>query len=202
MGKTTPLRRPQTSRLLHPLTQGQQLARGIEYIYSLTNETCYETKLALSKSQLGVDSTQLFDKLSTEEDADVDDYDGDLRDYSPEQIAALAPCQDPQDTDSGPYDAWRVTHLQVNRFAFVMFGNSQTCREHAYVFWDSARQQEHELLTLFDNLPQGERHEYTNEEHEAMRRSWDERSEVYQKGGRGYWSEGDLSHVVWCGMRR
>jgi len=31
----------------------------------------------------------------------------------------------------------------------------------------------------------------------AMRRSWRERREIYRRGGRGYWAEGDLSRVEW-----
>jgi hypothetical protein len=38
---------------------------------------------------------------------------------------------------------------------------------------------------------------YDGKAKDRMKKSWRERREIYARGGRGYWSEGDLSQIVW-----
>ena len=75
-----------------------------------------------------------------------------------------------------------------------MLSEAAWLRERAYVFWDGNRLRNHP-----DGLGEdpGDRRGYTKAEHEDMMESFDERSKVCQKGGKGYWSKNDTSRVMW-----
>jgi hypothetical protein len=40
-------------------------------------------------------------------------------------------------------------------------------------------------------------YEELERQQEAMLRSFEERSEIWARGGRGWWSEDDLSKIIW-----
>lgn len=77
--------------------------------------------------------------------------------------------------------------------------NNYGFRERAYVLWDKDRLQQYNLLELFAGaLPKSELElEDSEAEHDIMIKSFDERSKIWQKAGRGYWSQGDETRIVW-----
>lgn len=103
---------------------------------------------------------------------------------------ALLP--DCEASDRGPYAAW----CTVNPVGGV--GNHRKDAWHrtrAYVLWDWGRIQEHGLLETFHAVQDGRRPEITDAEAEEWRESWNERYEIEDEGGSGYWVKGDLSRV-------
>lgn len=65
--------------------------------------------------------------------------------------------------------------------------------------WDDERIQQYDLLKLFPETCKGDWfwRKWTEEKHDAMRITRDERSKIWIRGGSGYWSEGDISRIVW-----
>jgi hypothetical protein len=55
-----------------------------------------------------------------------------------------------------------------------------------------ARVEEARKLSLLEHFRRND-----HELRRRMKRSWKERAEIYRRGGREYWSEGDLSWVIW-----
>lgn len=73
----------------------------------------------------------------------------------------------------------------------MIFAEHAGHRKRAYVFWDLERSQRYDLMRVFEELSTAEafRDEAANEESERMRRSWEERSKIWQRRGRGYRAE-------------
>ncbi|KAI5863973.1 hypothetical protein GGS23DRAFT_596457 [Durotheca rogersii] len=172
------------------------LSQGIGFIYRLINENSYETKKALLKSTFGAGSADLYEALCTPSEEGLDDVIP-LAEYTDEALTTLFPVLDSQDTDKGPFEAWRVAFNVWPRCAWVMLVNSFGLRKRAYVFWDWDRLERYGMLELSDNVPEGSELQYTGEEYDAMYESFKERSNIWQKGGSGYWSRGDESKIVW-----
>jgi hypothetical protein len=75
--------------------------------------------------------------------------------------------------------------------------NTAGLREHAYVLWDLDRLERCKMLDKFELIPTEPSHMYSEEYIARMEKSIHERYAIWQKGGSGYWSEGDASRVIW-----
>lgn len=101
------------------------------------------------------------------------------------------------DTDQGPISAWRWGNISNGLLRNP--SPAATLRRRAYVMWDSARLAAWGLLDkdwrtipreAFDSSPRPRRLV-------DMVDSWKARREIWNRGGRGWWSPGDESRVVW-----
>ncbi|KAF4420427.1 zinc finger domain-containing protein [Fusarium austroafricanum] len=108
------------------------------------------------------------------------------------------------DPDSGPAEIWRWAHQDETQQQFVYQKSRGPLREWGYVMWDSRRLHDLGILQKpFDSegawnasrldLDQEGRHGA------EMAMSWEARSKIYMAGGRGWWSVGDDSKIVWKG---
>ena len=175
-----------------------QLSHGIEFVYNLTIADIYDAKHRMLEATSGpsVRATNLPEALP--EVIDDDENDGrKLAEYSDAELHAIAKRysgQTEDDTDRGPYEAWREANADRWLADSCMLSEAAWLRERAYVFWDGNRLRNHP-----DGLGEdpGDRRGYTKAEHEDMMESFDERSKVCQKGGKGYWSKNDTSRVMW-----
>lgn len=125
-----------------------------------------------------------------------------LEDHTREQIVSGLPCHSSgAGIDEGPYEAWYAAHKHLPKGAWFMLDHNGWLRDRAYVFWDWDRIKKHHLLEIFqsDSDQGDQRHIPTSEEFEEMQESFDERSKIWQKGGKGYWSKGDSSRIEWPG---
>lgn len=115
---------------------------------------------------------------------------------SEEELYSIAPRHtgQPEDTDRGPFEAWRNTNGHLKVESSVMVSDNTWLRERAYVLWDEDRVRSPK--DGFGDNP-GDQDTYTEQEFEDMLDSFDERAEIWEKGGRGYWSKGDTSRVSW-----
>lgn len=103
------------------------------------------------------------------------------------------------DPDTGPLHIWRWAHRGETSENFVNQGNRKSLREWGYVMWDQARLDESDILhspwippsrNLAEDRKEAKRRE-------DMRRSWRIRSDIYNRGGRGWWSFEDGSKIIW-----
>ncbi|KAF2762333.1 hypothetical protein EJ05DRAFT_497187 [Pseudovirgaria hyperparasitica] len=103
------------------------------------------------------------------------------------------------EADTGPDDIWRWAHQDETWAHFVNQNNRETLREWGYVMWDRARLEECAIFHSSWEPP------YPNEEDSRaciqrraeMEASWEARSKIYMMGGKGWWSLGDHSRIIW-----
>ncbi|CAK4032754.1 Hypothetical predicted protein [Lecanosticta acicola] len=172
-----------------------RLSHGIQSIHQLLECTSKHQKVDLIQPQ--------EDDLSRPSAIDVlcpQSVEGGavpLVEYSAAELEALIPVQRLADADNGPYDAWYQIHKDDWNCNFLMYGGYDGLRERAYVFWDSERLRRHGLTEHFQNVEEYSTSQPTDSEREEMYRSFEERSKIWQKGGRGFWYDGDESEIVW-----
>lgn len=106
---------------------------------------------------------------------------------------------------SGPFRMWREAHKDVWEQDIVYHDRHDWLRRCGYVLWDAPESSvsDEELrqhivrareLSLLDHFRRND-----GSRKAAMKRTWKQRAAVYAWGGRGYWSEGDLSGITWTG---
>ena len=119
--------------------------------------------------------------------------------FCEEELHSIAPHRNdrPDDiSDRGPYEAWRSVQAYAWRSESVMAPDTVWLRERAYVLWDGERVQKQ--TGGFGQNPNYETpYGYTVHHYEDMYESFRERSKIWRKGGRGYWSKSDTSRIVW-----
>ena len=101
------------------------------------------------------------------------------------------------DTDKGPEEAWQWGTIANGIWRNP--GPAGTLRRRGYVMWDSAR------LAAWNLLDQDWRTIPCEKFDPSLRSlrivdmvdSWKARREIWNRGGRGWWSPGDESRVVW-----
>lgn len=106
------------------------------------------------------------------------------------------------ESDPGPADGWRWAHQEESWAHWVYQENRRGLRRWGYVMWDRSRL---EAVGLFRE-PWDES-SYSGsaalEQQDAARRraglqeSWERREWVWKRGGRGWWSGGDESKVIY-----
>lgn len=193
------------SKIRSELTCGK-LSRGIDFIFHVVNGKSYDEKKTLlsleASTPLGL--VEIHDALINSIE---DRFHNDMRfleDHTEDEMSALIPQLGARDTDTGPRIAWSTLHKEETLPA-IMLDNAAGLRERAYVFWDSERMERYEMLRVFDRAPADSSHawDYTNKTaYTEMQKSFDERSRIWQSGGRGYWSEGDESRILWPTQQR
>jgi len=175
-----------------------QLSHGVEFVYKLTIADSYDAKHRMLDATSGVSESEISlpEALWDVIDDDKTD-DRRLGEYSDSELHSLAKRhgdETEEDTDRGPYEAWREANSERWPADACMLSDSAWLRERGYVFWDGDRLRKQQCG--FGDDP-GDRRDYTEAEYEEMMESFRERSKIWQKGGKGYWSRTDTSRVVW-----
>ncbi|EPE32082.1 hypothetical protein GLAREA_12164 [Glarea lozoyensis ATCC 20868] len=154
------------------------MSQGMEYVNQLVFETSYEIIWSLLDSANNSKNGRLYDALLSLQDRPID-----------------ALVKELQSSDSGAYQSWFSTQNVVTLDTWIMSSENAGLRERAFLMWDPSRLETHNLAKLFADPPVAPA-KYTRKDHDKMRESFNERSEVDRRGGAGYWSKGDFSRVV------
>ncbi|KAH6853177.1 hypothetical protein B0I37DRAFT_1701 [Chaetomium sp. MPI-CAGE-AT-0009] len=113
------------------------------------------------------------------------------------------PSNGPDVHGSGPFRMWRASHEDCWEQDATFHVDHAWLRRCGYVFWDipESTVTDGQLKRVVSRARQKawlDRFRRNDGElKRKMKRSRKERAEIYKRGGRGYWSEGDLSQVVW-----
>lgn len=102
--------------------------------------------------------------------------------------------------DCPPFHIWKKVHENMNIRHSVYEDSTTTMRECGYVMWDFPVTSMEVILERLDQLrvsDYGVRNTSSMEERDMVQYSLTERADIFDKGGRGYWSPGDLSRVIW-----
>ncbi|KAF3009179.1 hypothetical protein E8E14_004975 [Neopestalotiopsis sp. 37M] len=171
------------------------LSEGLLFIHRLMNESSDDTKKTMLISKLNRPGLlRLSLSLARRRSGIIGDKCLDL--YNSDELKALVPRMDLHDTDCGPFKAWYhfAKHVPSSR-CWVFYMSCSRQRNCGYVFWDWSRMEQYALLETLSALKWdmiSSLGEFT-----AMLDSWEERYEIWRKGGRGYWDAGDTSKIVW-----
>jgi hypothetical protein len=184
------------------LTPGLQLSNGVEFVYKLTITESYDVKHSMLRSGLEADRGRADLAESLREI--LGNTDGRAVEESSKK-ELLAHLERPSghvkaDTDPGPYEAWRRGDLDSTLEDALVWPGIAWLR-HAYVLWDEGRVQ-NQADGIFGDAPQEYEDGYAEQEYKEMPQSFAERSKIWQKGGRGYWSKGDTSRVIWSDLEK
>lgn len=104
--------------------------------------------------------------------------------------------------DEGPHQAWKHAPAFYSPGRMTSRGFSGNLWDVAYVFWDLDRTQDLISSGVFGSLEGTGMGRQWGPRYREMEESWRERSEIWERGGSGYWSPGDTSRVVWGPPRR
>ena len=110
---------------------------------------------------------------------------------------------EPDAHGSAPWRVWREAHLDCYRVDVFYYEPHSWLRRCGYLLWDHPEKPlsdkelrdiivEARKLSLLYHFRRNDR-----DAKAKMKKSWRERAEIFRRGGRGYWSEGDASQVVW-----
>lgn len=160
------------------------------------NEKLYDSKKALLKSTFKNESVLLHDALAACA-VEFNDNGEILDEISDKEVEALIQRSIQQDTDNGPISAWKSEHRYLPPEAWVMAGYTTGLRERAYVLWDNDRMDKYCMLELYGSVPEVSSHMCHEDEFSNMQKSFEDRSQIWRKGGRGYWSPKDTSRIEW-----
>lgn len=135
-----------------------------------------------------------------------DENDPDVSDFrDPRHYACKVKHPFFDDPDDGPFILWKWAHDGWPLSMSVLHLHHSMLRKGGYVMWDRARlygrgilydDWEPVLRELVINLPDAVVY------YERWRPSWQERSRIYVKGGRGWWDFGDESKIIWTRGRK
>lgn len=103
------------------------------------------------------------------------------------------------DPDTGSPDIWKWAHQDESWANFVNQDNRKTLREWGYVMCDRARMDDYGIFQSRWEPPyhnDAESKAYIQRCAE-MQASWEARSKIFRSGGRGWWSFGDHSKIIW-----
>ena len=101
-------------------------------------------------------------------------------------------------SDTGPEEAWRWA--TIDNGLWRVSGPQRILRKRGYVMWDSARLAAWGLLDHdWHSIPCEEPPDDSQRSRRSldMYSSFNARRKIWDRGGRGWWSPGDESRVVW-----
>ena len=172
------------------------LSLGLAYLRQVVNTSLYDDRCRLFKGRREDADYSCFEALTTQ--GHSNDL-LELRNYTEEDEHIHIPGQLAIDADKGPEEAWRWANADNDYSSWYNIDEQASLRQRGYVMWDSARLIRWGLLDHeWDELPPliVGNEEQLRRDYE-MRESIEARHEIWQRGGRGWWSAGDESRLIW-----
>ena len=172
------------------------LSFGLAYLREVIEASAYDERCHLLMARKDGGYCSLHDALMEQGD---DNGLAELGSHTVEEERAYVPAQLAVDSDKGPEEAWRWAYAENTNAYWYNRSEQGFLRKRGYVMWDSARLAQWGLLDHeCDGLP----HEIVSSEEarhrgRQMRDSFEARRKIWSRGGRGWWSLGDESRIIW-----
>ena len=181
------------------------LLKGLEFIFQLSTTSAYDDRHRLLKSNQGSAGFHLFKALTPPDTLQQGGIP--LEEYTDEEerMYVNSSFDNDDDDDIGPAEAWRWAHARNTKERFYYLKSHRSLRQRGYVMWDFERHLDCGLLEkpvadMLDSLrPDFLRWEAEQQE---QTRSFEERTRIWEKGGRGWWAPEDESQIQWPSNRR
>ena len=186
------------------------LSFGLEWLHKLVTASTYNERYQMFLPWLSTNcdfmGSMLFrtDTVPLPTLVSIDDF-GERRlvELSEEDQFKILNTKFANDPDRGPLEAWRWAYQELSVTHLCYRLEQEQLRERGYVMFDFDRLYRWNIFsTSFDTQAAYKdwwkrRRETDNGLYERMIRSWGERSKIWLRGGRGWWSEGDESKLIW-----
>jgi hypothetical protein len=176
------------------------LSLGLAYLYQIVLTETYEVRHKLLYFNYPPYNDEfLYEGSKT---ANEDDDKVSLSDYT--QDEELAHIRSPfiQDPGTGPTDAWRWAHQNETCAHFLNSDSQKPLREWGYVLWDYARLNKWDIFQRpWETLQTSTSADEETQRVAKMQASFARRSKIYMAGGRGWWSLGDESKIIWLNKK-
>ncbi|KAK1846592.1 major facilitator superfamily transporter multidrug resistance [Colletotrichum chrysophilum] len=184
------------------------LSQGIEYIDDVTMQHDYESKKRMLETTDGVHYAHFPEVLcGIEPQMFSIDYwrrswrmtfaDGATIITTKEGVLSRVLREEDKDHDLGPRESWIAANLGMRKCVSLLMDGNDWLRECAYLFWDWDRVRRYQLSGLWQHAPVRMPYTKCGANIKEMKESFVERSKIWDEGGRGYWSKGDTSRIVW-----
>ena len=173
------------------------MSQGLEFISQLADAATYDEKLELLRSKVDAENAFLASALH---EANHEEPDKILAEYEKEELESLhGSGEDDSDFVSGPYDVWSWANQDELPDRFIFAWDKALLRKRGYVMWDRARIAEDNMMDIFKKIMSvpPPSLEPMQDEWDEMQMTFEERSRIWQRGGRGFWSKEDESKIVW-----
>lgn len=169
------------------------LSLGLRWLRHLVTAKTYEERYHLLEPELSILDSFFFCALREP----GDNPDTPLSALTEEEQRQYISPPATDDNDNGPQLAWRWAY-QDESVEYLYFQHVlRTLRKHGYVFFDYDRLRDWDVYQQPSAQVMDEDIEGSLRHHNEMRESWRARSQIWGHGGRGWWSEGDQSRLVW-----
>lgn len=174
------------------------LSLGLAFLQDLVAAQTYEQRHQLLAPNLESDDKFLYDGLTAP------------REYDQRRLHELSAAEQREvvnkpfshDDDVGPEKTWRWAYGDRETSMLYFASEFYDLRAWGFCLWDHARLihwgvfnracDDRDYKTYDDYLSQDQKIS-----HEKLWDSWEERSKVWNQGGRGWWAEGDESRIIW-----
>ena len=174
------------------------LSLGLTYLRKIISTSAYDDRCHILKPQHkeGPPYRPFSDALMAQ---GYENNLPELEDYTEEDERVHIPAQLAIDDNKGPQQAWRWAYAENTNAYWYNMSEQKSLRQRGYVMWDSARLAQWGLL---DHKWQEFPHKSVSSEEERrygrmMRDSFETRHKIWRRGGRGWWSPGDESRIIW-----
>ncbi|KAI1349840.1 hypothetical protein F5Y01DRAFT_326840 [Xylaria sp. FL0043] len=127
------------------------ISQGMDFIHKLESASSHEERLAMLKPVFTACKAELRESL-IRSCISYTPVNVNFEHYSEADLDKLVPREDDEDTDEGPFTAWEFMHYDLPSESWVLLEDFTFIRECAYVFWDEARIEEHQLLRDFEEF--------------------------------------------------
>ncbi len=183
--------------MLYDPQKEHYLSLGLSYLHRLVLTSEFDDRCHLLKAFKGGPDCSISDILSA--GSRVYTFE---TDYSKGEQHANVFAQRTIDGDAGPEEAWRWANPEnptIGTYRHKV-NEQRTLRQWGYVMWDFARLTRwdifnHDWQNLSRNAPISDSE--AERRKDEMCNSWAARHEIWVRGGRGWWSAGDESRVIW-----
>ncbi|KAK2757965.1 hypothetical protein FQN54_004371 [Arachnomyces sp. PD_36] len=175
------------------------LSKGLAVLHRLVAASTYEERHKL----LGIIPSSDWDFLSSGMIGDPRELSyGQYRPYSmfgQDEREALQSKTSTQDPDRGPCHAWFWAHESYNGESGFYNRDHELLRKMGYVMWDDWRLEHWGILEKpFDEKDYPAPDKSLSEERiKEFKESCQRRSEIWRRGGLGWWSKDDESKIEW-----
>jgi len=170
------------------------LSQGLGFLRRLVTVETYDERYAILAPIVRGDDR--FLDAGLQEQGEDDDFNVSEQSSEEEHDNII---KAPSNDGSGPFEAW----CWANGHEIFYYQRDKTdLREWGYCLWDKARLMAWGLFRKpwSDDRVYSRRERLSEEaagKRDRIRKSWEERSRIWQIGGRGWWDWGDISKVAW-----
>ncbi|KAJ5618729.1 zinc finger domain protein [Penicillium herquei] len=183
----------------NPWLQGY-VSCGLKFLEKVSTACTYEERHRLLNEHLSPSSsgTPLIEILLESNGLYPEERDG-LDDQAMVKLRLLPSQYNSLDPNSGPAEIWFQAHEGDDSSQYVAALAHRASRKVAYVMMDASRKRD---MTRFDGTEKSlawdtSAHENFVQQYAQQLRSFEIRSDIFLRGGRGWWSEGDTSQIQW-----